>query len=76
MRQAVGSRRGFGTIVSEGRNPTSRKSYLCGMLLALLCASVASAQELRLARTLSGGDIQYVVRKGDSLAAMGLISIL
>ncbi len=41
------------------------------MLLALLCASAASAQELRLARTLSGGEIQYIVRKGDSLAAMG-----
>ena len=41
------------------------------MLLALLCASAVSANELRLARTLSGGDIQYTVRKGDSLAAMG-----
>jgi len=45
--------------------------YLCGIVLALLCASAASANELRLARTLSGGDIEYIVRKGDSLAAMG-----
>jgi L,D-transpeptidase ErfK/SrfK len=41
------------------------------MLLALFCASAASAEELRLARTLSGGEIQYIVRKGDTLAAMG-----
>jgi L,D-transpeptidase ErfK/SrfK len=39
--------------------------------LSILCASAAGANELRLARTLSGGEIQYTVRKGDSLAAMG-----
>ena len=49
----------------------SRSVCLCSMLSALLCASAASAAGLRLARTLSGGDIQYIVRKGDSLAAMG-----
>jgi len=41
------------------------------MLLALLCASAASADELHLARILSGGEFQYTVRTGDSLAAMG-----
>lgn len=41
------------------------------MLLALLCASAASADELHLARILSGGEFQYIVRTGDSLAAMG-----
>jgi L,D-transpeptidase ErfK/SrfK len=69
--QAVGSRRGRGSVAPEGRNRPGCKSYLCGVLLALLCAGAASADELHLARTLSGGDIQYTVRKGDSLAAMG-----
>jgi L,D-transpeptidase ErfK/SrfK len=45
--------------------------FLCAMLLALLFPSAAGAQELRLAHALSGGEIQYMVRKGDSLAAMG-----
>ena len=49
----------------------SRSMCLCSLLSALLCASAASAAGLRLARTLSGGDIQYIVQKGDSLAAMG-----
>jgi L,D-transpeptidase ErfK/SrfK len=57
--------------VRDGRDRRSPKLYLCGMLLALLCASAASATELRLARTLSGGEFQYIVRKGDSIAAMG-----
>jgi L,D-transpeptidase ErfK/SrfK len=41
------------------------------MVLTVLCAQAASANEMRLAHTLSGGEIRYTVRKGDSLAAMG-----
>src|SRR5579863_6749991 len=51
-------------------NRSSRELCLCGLLVALL-SSGAGAVELRLARTLSGGEIEYIVRKGDSLAAMG-----
>jgi L,D-transpeptidase ErfK/SrfK len=69
--QAPGSRRGSGTVAPERRNAKSRKWCFGAFVLALLCASAANASELRLARTLSGGEIQYTVRKGDSLAAMG-----
>lgn len=70
--QAVGRRRGRNNPTAPRRRKlASCKLYLCGIVLALLCASAASADEMRLARTLSGGEIQYTVRKGDSFAAMG-----
>jgi L,D-transpeptidase ErfK/SrfK len=47
-----------------------RELCYCGLLVALLSGG-AGAGELRLARTLSGGEVEYIVRKGDSLATMG-----
>jgi hypothetical protein len=40
-------------IAPEGRNRRNGRLHLCGLLLALLCASAANASELRLAHTLS-----------------------
>ena len=51
-------------------NRSSRELWLCGLLVTLL-SSGAGAGELRLARTLSGGEFQHVVVKGDSFARMG-----
>jgi L,D-transpeptidase ErfK/SrfK len=51
-------------------NRSIRELCLYGLLVTLL-SSGAAAGELRLARTLSGGEFQYVVVKGDSFARMG-----
>jgi len=45
--------------------------WACGLALALWSGGHARAEQLLLARTLSGGQFQYVVSRGDSLASIG-----
>src|SRR6266852_7980647 len=44
---------------------------LCGLLLAVICASTVTATELEPARALRGSESQYVVQNGDSFASIG-----
>jgi L,D-transpeptidase ErfK/SrfK len=45
--------------------------FLCGLVLAFICASPVRATELVPARALSGSESQYVVGEDDSFASIG-----